>query len=84
MALTESEAKVLGALPISSGKARSVEELSRVTGVPETSIRRALMRLVRTGLAISPGRDPARWHSTDRGRLTICRPEYREYAAAGQ
>ncbi|MFJ9367132.1 helix-turn-helix domain-containing protein [Nocardia sp. NPDC101769] len=80
MALTEPEARVLGALRISSVEsALTVRELSRETGLPETSIRRALLRLVRTGLAVATVQGPARWRSTDRGRLTICRAGYQEY-----
>lgn len=82
MALTEPEAKILGVLPLSdAASAPTVRELSRETGLPETSIRRALLRLVRTGLAVATLHGPARWRATDRGRLTISQPGYREYAA---
>ncbi|WP_157514428.1 helix-turn-helix domain-containing protein [Nocardia concava] len=80
MALTEQEAKVLGILANSDVTAPfTVRGLSVATGLPESSIRRALLRLVRTGLAAVTPQSPARWQSTDRGRLAMCRPRYREY-----
>lgn len=83
MALTEAEVKVLGALAIAGGAgARTVRDLSRDTELPETSIRRALLRLVRSGLAVATLQSPARWLSTSRGRIAIRRPGYREYAGA--
>lgn len=80
MALTESEAKVLGTLPISSiAAALTVREISRETGLPETSIRRALLRLVRSGLAMATRQGPARWRSTDRGRRAMRRPRPQDF-----
>ncbi|WP_330249766.1 helix-turn-helix domain-containing protein [Nocardia sp. NBC_00565] len=81
MAFTEPEAKVLGALSnLDPPHGLTVRQLCRVTGLPETSVHRALLRLSRTGLAMSPLHSPARWRCTDRGRLAITRPVYRDYA----
>ncbi|MFB8008321.1 MarR family transcriptional regulator [Nocardia sp. NPDC056000] len=81
MAFTEQEAKVLGALSnMDASQALTVRQLCRATGLPETSIHRALMRLSRTGLAMGTLQGPARWRCTDRGRLAITRPVYRDYA----
>ncbi|MFE3190854.1 hypothetical protein ACFXHA_17720 [Nocardia sp. NPDC059240] len=85
MALTEPEAKVLGALPTSKAAAAlTVRELGRETRLPETSIRRALLRLARSGLVVATLHGPARWRSTERGRLVIFKPEYREYAGVAR
>ncbi|APA95657.1 MarR family transcriptional regulator [Nocardia seriolae] len=81
MAFTESEAKVLGALAsLDPPHALTVRQLCRTTRLPETSVHRALLRLSRTGLAMSTRQGPAGWHCTDRGRLAITRPVYRDYA----
>ncbi|MFB7716384.1 hypothetical protein [Nocardia sp. NPDC056100] len=81
MALTEHEAKVLGALScLDVASALSVRELGRCTGLTESSIRKALMRLSRSGLALGTVQGPSRWRPTRRGRLAIALPSYREYA----
>ncbi|QLY32428.1 helix-turn-helix domain-containing protein [Nocardia huaxiensis] len=81
MAFTEPEVKVLGALSIlDSVQALTVRQICHTTGLPETSIHRALLRLSRTGLAMSTLQGPARWRCTDRGRLAMTRPVYRAYA----
>ncbi|MFE3984749.1 helix-turn-helix domain-containing protein [Nocardia tengchongensis] len=83
MAFTEAEAKVLGALAILDvDDALTVRQLCRATGLPDTSIHRALMRLSRTGLAMGTVQGPARWRCTDRGRRAIARPVYRDYVGA--
>ncbi|MFF0610138.1 helix-turn-helix domain-containing protein [Nocardia tengchongensis] len=83
MAFTESEAKVLGALAILDvDHVLTVRQLCRATGLPDTSIHRALMRLARTGLAMGTVQGPARWRCTDRGRRAITRPVYRDYVGA--
>ncbi|MFE5290308.1 helix-turn-helix domain-containing protein [Nocardia sp. NPDC056611] len=83
MALTEPEAKVLGALSmLEPSRALTCRQLCRATGLPDTSIHRALLRLSKTGLAMSTLRSPARWRSTDRGRVTMTRAVYREYVGA--
>ncbi|MEV0461571.1 helix-turn-helix domain-containing protein [Nocardia tengchongensis] len=83
MAFTEAEAKVLGALSILDvDDALTVRQLCRATGLPDTSIHRALMRLSRTGLAMGTVQGPARWRCTDRGRRAITRPVYRDYVGA--
>lgn len=83
MALTEPEAKVLGALAmLTPPRAITCRQLCRATGLPDTSVHRALLRLSRTGLAMSTLHGPARWRSTDRGRITMTRPVYREYVGA--
>lgn len=82
MALTEPEARVLGALSgIELPGAKTVRELSDSTGLTEGSTRKALMRLSRTGLALGTRQGLARWRPTDRGRLTIKLPAYSEYGA---
>ncbi|MGX1806282.1 hypothetical protein ACWIGI_11255 [Nocardia sp. NPDC055321] len=82
MALTEHQARVLAALPRSSvTAAMTVRDLTRTTGIPETSIRRALLGLKTSGLVVATLQGPAGWRSTDRGRLTISRPAYAEYCA---
>lgn len=82
MAFTHSEAKVLGALSVLDGaQEMTVRQISRATGLPDTSIHRALLRLSRSGLAMGTPRGTARWRSTDRGRLAIARSVYREYTA---
>ncbi|WP_330178740.1 hypothetical protein OHB26_19665 [Nocardia sp. NBC_01503] len=81
MAFTEPEAKVLGALSnLDPPHALSVRQLCCATLLPETSVHRALLRLSRTGLAMGTLQGPARWRCTDRGRLAITRPVYRDYA----
>ncbi|MFD7843272.1 helix-turn-helix domain-containing protein [Nocardia sp. NPDC059764] len=81
MAFTEPEAKALGALSsLDLSHMLTVRELCRATGVPETSVHRALLRLSRAGLAMGTPQGPARWRCTDRGRLAITRPVYRDYA----
>lgn len=83
MAFTESEAKVLGALAFPQPEQPlTVRQLSRATGLPDTSIHRALLRLSRTGLAMGNPEGLARWRCTARGRIAIARPVYREYIAA--
>ncbi|WP_433592337.1 MarR family transcriptional regulator [Nocardia sp. CA-145437] len=83
MAFTEPEAKVLGALSIlKPEQALTVRQLCRTTGLPDSSIHRALMRLSRTGLALGTLQGPARWRATNRGRVAITRRVYREYAGA--
>ncbi|WP_157514458.1 MarR family transcriptional regulator [Nocardia concava] len=81
MAFTEPEAKVLGTLAnLDPLHTLTVRQLCRATLLPETSVHRALLRLLRTGLAVSAPQGPARWRCTDRGRLAIARPVYRDYA----
>ncbi|WP_157534947.1 helix-turn-helix domain-containing protein [Nocardia inohanensis] len=83
MAFTESEAKVLDALSVLGPACTlSVPQLRRATGLPETSIHRALLRLSRTGLAVGTREGPVGWCSTARGRIAITRPVYREYIGA--
>ncbi|WP_442790110.1 MarR family transcriptional regulator [Nocardia sp. CDC160] len=77
MALTRAEAKVLRVLADSSDECSpTVRELSRATELPEASIRRALMRLERSGLAVVTPQSPARWRRTERGRQALHRPVY--------
>ncbi|MFE3190318.1 hypothetical protein ACFXHA_14995 [Nocardia sp. NPDC059240] len=81
MALTESEAKVLGALSdLDTAQTLTVRELHLAVGLSEQSVRRALARLLRTGLAASTRQSPANWWPTARGRLTAGSTGYREYA----
>ncbi|WP_460726961.1 helix-turn-helix domain-containing protein [Nocardia heshunensis] len=85
MAFTEPEAKVLGALSmLSAARSLTAQQLCRATQLPDTSVHRALVRLSRTGLAMSTARGAARWKATERGRLAIMRPVYREYAGQGR
>ena len=81
MALTEPEAKTLGALStLDRSQALTIQQLCRTTKLAETSLRDALLRLSRTGLAMRLPQGPARWQSTDRGRRTSRMPVYAEYA----
>ncbi|MEV6072506.1 hypothetical protein AB0L82_38690 [Nocardia sp. NPDC052001] len=80
MALTEQEARVLGAVAAMAGSdSATVAELSQLTGLTEPPVRNALMRLSRTGLVRCTPQGPARWRPTDRGRMAIGRSAYREY-----
>lgn len=82
MALTHHEAKVLAALTFSPRSASlTVNELRILTELPESSVRRALLRLSRHGLAVDTRGVPARWGSTERGGTAIRRPFYRQYGA---
>ncbi|MCU1641606.1 MAG: hypothetical protein JWN03_1881 [Nocardia sp.] len=82
MALTEPEAKVLGALFIlQPTQALTVRQLCRTTGLADGPTRRALRRLSRTGLALSTHQSPANWRPTHRGRLAVNLPGYRDYVA---
>ncbi|APA97335.1 hypothetical protein [Nocardia seriolae] len=80
MALSEPEAKVLGALFYSNGmQVLTVQRIRLTTRLSEGSVRRALLRLARTGLALSTQQRPANWRPTERGRLVINKPPYIEY-----
>lgn len=82
MPLTQPEAKVLGVLSgLEVPNAKTVRELCNSTGLTEGSTRRALMSLSRVGLVQGTQQGPARWRSTDRGRLAIKLPAYSEYGA---
>ncbi|MFE2994062.1 helix-turn-helix domain-containing protein [Nocardia sp. NPDC059246] len=80
MALSESEAKVLGALSaLGSLETLTVRQICHATKLTETTIHRALLRLSRTGLVVSAPHGPTRWRQTDRGRVAIHQPRYREF-----
>lgn len=80
MALTHHEAKVLAALTFSATtSALTVSELCRFTGLSGSSVRRALLRLSRDGLAVDTHGVPTRWRPTERGEIAIRRPFYRQY-----
>ncbi|MEC3951704.1 hypothetical protein VMT65_01535 [Nocardia sp. CDC153] len=82
MALTEVEAKTLGALCASEPvDALTVRQIRLRTGLGERSIRHALSRLARTGLVLSTRQWPTKWRSTDRGRLAVKKSLYREFIA---
>ncbi|MFE3796849.1 helix-turn-helix domain-containing protein [Nocardia tengchongensis] len=71
---------MLGALSMLDPlRALTCRQLCRAAGLPDTSVHRALLRLSRTGLAVSTFQGPVRWRSTDRGRVTLTRAVYREY-----
>ncbi|MCU1643104.1 MAG: hypothetical protein JWN03_3379 [Nocardia sp.] len=83
MALTEPEAKVLGALStLQPPHALTVQQLCRTTGLADGAIRRALRRLSHTGLALGTRHSPANWRPTKRGRLAVNQPGYRDYVAS--
>ncbi|AYF75667.1 MarR family transcriptional regulator [Nocardia yunnanensis] len=83
MAFTEPEAKVLGALSnLDPARTLTARQICRATGLAETSVHRALLRLLRTGLVMGTLQGPARWRPTNRGRVAIARPVYREYVGA--
>ncbi|MFB8004908.1 helix-turn-helix domain-containing protein [Nocardia sp. NPDC056000] len=80
MALSEYEAKILGAMVSwSPTKSATIRELSRSTGVPEGSVRRVVRRFARNGFAHGTVQSPSRWRPTSRGRMAIARRAYREY-----
>ncbi|MFB7717557.1 hypothetical protein [Nocardia sp. NPDC056100] len=80
MALTESEARVLAALSRPEFPAAlTVRQLCAATGLTAGATRRALHGLSHTGLALSTLHSPATWQATQRGRLTIHTPIYRDY-----
>ncbi|MEU0538332.1 hypothetical protein ABZ319_00550 [Nocardia sp. NPDC005978] len=83
MAFTEHEVKVLGALSLLEPiHTMTVRQLGTTTGLSESSIRRALMRLGRSGLVLSTPQGPARWRSTERGRRALTQPAYHGYLEA--
>ncbi|MEV6772978.1 helix-turn-helix domain-containing protein [Nocardia sp. NPDC051030] len=83
MAFTEPEAKVLGTLSnLEPARTLTARQLCCATGLPEASVHRALLRLSRTGLVMGTLQGPARWRSTNRGRVAITRPVYRDYLGA--
>lgn len=84
MALTEPEAKVLGALShLDTAQALTVRQICGTTGLTDRTARAALSRLARSGLALSTKQTPANWRPTERGLLAVRTPPYRDYAGAG-
>ncbi|WP_405138451.1 hypothetical protein [Nocardia sp. NBC_01388] len=57
----------------------TVHRLAEATGLGEQCIRRALLRLSRSGLAAGTKQSPSRWRRTDRGRLALTKSEYGDY-----
>ncbi|MGO4616830.1 hypothetical protein AB4305_19875 [Nocardia sp. 2YAB30] len=80
MALTESQAKVLGALFAESPRALSVPDLCGWVDVPGRTVYRAMDELVRSGLAEGTRR---RWRITSSGRALFQKPIYRDYRVSG-
>ncbi|WP_040807226.1 MarR family transcriptional regulator [Nocardia concava] len=82
MALTEAEAKVLGTLFfLGAGQVLTVQQIRLRTGLGDGSVRRALVRLVRTGLVRSTPGSPASWRPTERGLLAVKKSAYSDYIA---
>ncbi|MGO4649191.1 helix-turn-helix domain-containing protein [Nocardia sp. 2YAB30] len=80
MALSENQAKVLGAL--AQGEPMTTQELSTLTGLAPTTARAAATFLTHGGWASGTDRVPTYWQITDCGlRLVATRP-YREFRAA--
>jgi sugar-specific transcriptional regulator TrmB len=80
MALTEPQAKVLGALStLGPWQAFTVRELSKATGLPANRIRAVLLRLSYDGLALGSSKSPADYWISRLGRAVIASPTYREY-----
>jgi DNA-binding IclR family transcriptional regulator len=79
MALSRAQAMVLGAL--AQGQPLTTQELSRLTGLAETTVRAAAASLAHEGWACGTDGVPTYWRITDHGsRLASTRP-YREYRA---
>ncbi|MFG1796719.1 hypothetical protein [Nocardia sp. NPDC049149] len=80
MALTEPQAKVLGALSTLGPWTRfTVRELVTATGLPTDRTRAVLLRLTYDGLVRRSGKTPADYWISRTGRAVIASPTYREY-----
>ena len=78
MALTESQAKVLGVMQ-ALGKHETATALALLSGLTSPTARTALRMLETRGLVASGTTVPTFWRITDTGRSVIGRPVYREY-----
>ena len=79
MALTEPQAKVLGALDEDHAQALTVRELRARTGLSAQCARDAARQLAYDGLATSTDSIPTYVSITGTGRAEISRSVYREY-----
>ncbi|MGO4615323.1 hypothetical protein AB4305_12715 [Nocardia sp. 2YAB30] len=80
MALSRSQAKVLGAL--TQGEPMTTQELSLRTGLATATARAAAAFLAYDGWASSTDRVPTYWQITDCGRRLAATRPYREYRTA--
>ncbi|GAB2553572.1 hypothetical protein [Nocardia heshunensis] len=81
MALTHTQAKVLGVLvDLGAAQVRTVRQMCGDTGLSETTTRKALRQLAYLGLAIGTHQSPPNWRSTDRGRRAFSHTGYRDKA----
>lgn len=78
MALTESQAKVLGVLH-ELGRTETANALASHAGLATDTTRSALRMLATRGLVSSGTTVPTFWQITSNGRSIIGRPVYREY-----
>ncbi|MGY4098026.1 helix-turn-helix domain-containing protein [Nocardia sp. R16R-3T] len=78
MALTESQAKVLGILHALE-RTETAPALAQLTGLGAPTIRTALRTLETRGLVSSGTTVPTFWQITATGRSVIGRPAYLEY-----
>lgn len=78
MALTESQAKVLGILQALE-RTETAPALASLTGLGAPTTRSALRMLETRGLVASSATVPTFWRITASGRAIIGRPVYREY-----
>lgn len=81
MALTELEATVLGTLAALKPEApQTLRQLLEVTRgeYAGATLRRVLRKLSKRGLVQRAESRPVRWRITERGRLAVGSPKYRE------
>ncbi|MEV4127172.1 hypothetical protein [Nocardia sp. NPDC049707] len=78
MALTESQAKVLGIMS-TLDRIETAPVLALMTGLGSPTTRTALRMLETRGLVASSTTVPTFWQITANGRSVIGRPVYREY-----
>lgn len=80
MALTEPQAKVLGALStLAPWEALTVREICSATGLPPSRTRAVVHRLTYDGLMLGSSKSPADYWISNTGRAVISSPTYREY-----
>ncbi len=80
MALTESEAKVLGVLSsLGPTQAATVRQLCEEVGLTAETVRRVLRALSRDSFAVVSHRSPPQWRATSTGRRVMKDRPLREY-----
>lgn len=85
MALTEPQAKVLGALStLDAARTLTVRQLCDTTGLGERAVRSAVVRMWRNGLAHSTRQGPVAWRLTNLGWRVAAKSEYHDYQAKAE